>query len=146
MASKCRTSNVDENRFQKMSFLYPRTVTIKRTVSEAVWNGVQEVGDVGYADATQDDVEVDADGEQILYKNICCSIQAEQSGRTKDGLLPSDATTKPMWKILIQPRALPIYSIRDRDIVVDDEGYRHIVTQNYWTGIGYELSVVRLEA
>jgi hypothetical protein len=130
-----------------MSFLYPRSIQVRRLQTAAVQNGVQEVGGIGYAGAEQVDAEYDPlNGEQILFKNICCSIQAEQSGRTKDGLLPSDATSKAMWKILIQPRALPIYSIRDRDIIVDDEGYRHIVTQNYWTGISYELSVVRLEA
>jgi hypothetical protein len=40
----------------------------------------------------------------------------------------------------------PLYSIRDRDIIVDDEGYRYGVSANYWTGIGYQLDCIRLEA
>jgi hypothetical protein len=37
------------------------------------------------------------------------------------------------------------YAIRDRDIVVDDEGYRYGVAQNRWTVFGYRLHCVRLE-
>jgi hypothetical protein len=129
-----------------MSFLYPRLVTIKRTVSEAVRNGVQEVGDVGYAGATQDDVEVDADGEQTLYKNLCCSIQATQVGRTKDGYLPTDATVKPSWLVTIPSSQISKGCIRDRDLIYDDEQYRYIVVSAWWTGLAYDLSCTRLEA
>jgi hypothetical protein len=39
-----------------------------------------------------------------------------------------------------------IYSIRDRDIIVDEEGYRYEVGANYWTQLGYQLSTIREEA
>jgi predicted ATPase len=42
--------------------------------------------------------------------------------------------------------AITIYSIRDRDIIVDDEGYRYEVGANFWTGLGYQVSTIREEA
>ena len=104
------------------------------------------VGGIGYAGAEQTTNVADVDGEIILYKNIPCAIQAEQSGRTKDGYLPTDATLKPLWLIIIPVSALPQYSVRDRDLVLDDEGYRYIVDQNFFSILGYNLSAVRLEA
>jgi hypothetical protein len=41
---------------------------------------------------------------------------------------------------------IEIYDIRDRDIIVDDEGYRYEVSTNFWTGLGYQLSTIREEA
>ena len=112
-----------------MSLLYPRVVEVRRLrrdVTPAVLENFTP--DQGYSGAEQTTVTDDPNGEVTLFKGICCGIQALQSGRTKDGTLPTDATTRPQWKILIQPGALLIYSIRDRDIVIDDEGYRHIVS------------------
>jgi hypothetical protein len=108
--------------------------------------GNQEVGLLGYSGAEQSNSPSDVNGEHILFTNICCSIQAQQTGRTKDGLLPTDVTSKPMWLIIIPQSALPQYSVRDRDIVIDDEGYRYGVASNYWTPLGYNLSCVRMEA
>lgn len=126
-------------------FLYPRTIEIRRTIGEAVINGVQEVGGIGYSGTQQTTVSSDPYREQVLFQNIPCSIQAEQSGRTKDGYLPSDATLKPLWLIIIPSQYLPQYSVRDRDLIYDDEGYRYIVDQNWFTALGYNLSAVRLE-
>lgn len=131
-----------------MSFLYPRTIQVRRLQTAAVQKGIQEVGGVGYSGAEQVEAEYDPlNGEQILYKNVCCDIQAQQTGRTKDGLLPSDATTKPSWLILVPTSSgIPKGGIRDRDILVDDEGYRYITAQAWWTPLSYNLSCVRLEA
>jgi hypothetical protein len=129
-----------------MSFLYSRTISIRRLKTEAVQNQIQQVGLLGYSGAEQSDSPSDASGEQILFNNIPCSIQAEQSGRTKDGYLPTDVTQKPTWLIIIPRSALPQYSVRDRDIVVDDEGYRYGVASNWFTPLGYNLTCVRMEA
>jgi hypothetical protein len=130
-----------------MSFLYPRLVSIRRLNTEAVQNGVQQVGLLGYSGAEQTEAEFDpTNGEQILFKNICCSIQARQSGRTKGTMLPTDIISKPEWLIIIPASQLPIYSIRDRDIIADDEGYRYQVAQNWFAGLSYNLSCIRLEA
>jgi hypothetical protein len=130
-----------------MSFLYPRTIQIRRLRTEAFVDGVDQVGGLGYSGATQDTDESDVDGEQILFKNVCCQIAAHQSGRTKDGLLPTDATMKPLWLIIVPSSScVPKAAIRDRDILVDDEQYRYIVAQAWWTPLSWNLSAVRLEA
>ena len=41
---------------------------------------------------------------------------------------------------------VPKGGIRDRDILVDDEGYRYGVASAWWTQLAYNLSCVRLEA
>jgi hypothetical protein len=137
-----------------MSFLYPRTVQIRRLKTEAVLSasensapeGIQQVGLLGYSGAQQSTSPEDINGELVLFKNISCNIEAQQAGRTKDGYLPSDVTQKPLWLIIIPQSQLPQYSVRDRDIVVDDEGYRYNVASNWWTGMAYDLTCVRMEA
>ena len=133
------------------SLLYPRTIQIRRLKTEAVQGGNkaqagnQIIGLQGYSGAEQAVNKLDPVGEQILFSNISCNIQAEQSGRTKDGYLPTDVTLKPLWLIIIPISELGLGTVRDRDIVVDDEGYRYGVDQNYWTILGYNLSCVRME-
>jgi hypothetical protein len=129
-----------------MSFLYPRMISIRRLKTEAVQNNIQQVGLLGYAGAEQSDSPEDINGELVLFKNIICSIEAQQSGRTKDAYLPTDVTQKALWLIIIPRTALPQYSVRDRDIVVDDESYRYGVASNWFTPLGYNLSCVRMEA
>jgi hypothetical protein len=58
-------------------------------------------------------------------------------------LLPGDVTKRPQWKI--NTIALPLYTIRDRDYLIDDELYRYQVAQNDWTILGYNLDCVREE-
>jgi hypothetical protein len=130
-----------------MSFLYPRTVEVRRLRTVAVQGGVQEVGLLPYGGAEQSDGPEVINGEEVLFKNICCDIQAHQSGRTKGGLLPTDATEKPLWLIIVPTSSgVPKGGIRDRDIIYDDEQYRYIVAQAWWTGLAYDLTCVRLEA
>ena len=58
-------------------------------------------------------------------------------------LLPGDITKRPQWKINTVP--LAVHTIRDRDFIIDDEGYRYMVALNGWTILGYFLDCVRLE-
>lgn len=85
-------------------------------------------------------------GQTILFTAIPASIQASQMGRKKDAALPQDAVWAPTWRIFIPLIALPKGSVRDRDIVIDDEGYRYEVAQAYWNILGYQLVCIRLEA
>jgi len=129
-----------------MSFLFPRTVEIRHLRTDAVVNGQDQVGAIGYAGAEQTTAASDTDGEEVPFKNICCDIRAQQTGRTKDGLLPTDATTKPMWLVIVPPSSgVPKAAIRDRDILLDDEGYRYHVAPAWWTALGWNLSAIRLE-
>lgn len=122
---------------------YPRTVSVRRNKTVA---GVTDaLGAVGYSGAEQGTVSLE--GEIILFSGLIASIQLGAAGRTTvNASLPGDAVSKPIWKVFIPSSAISIYSIRDRDIILDDEGYRYEVAANYWTTGGYELSTVRLEA
>jgi hypothetical protein len=125
--------------------LYPRTVAIHRQKTDGQSSsGTQQVGLQGYS-GRQQNTNVSA-GETVLYTGLPASISPRAAGKIKYGALPADFTEKPQWAVTIPFFALPQYSIRDADIIVDDEGYRYGVTQNVWTVLGYQLAVVRLEA
>lgn len=126
--------------------IYSRLITVSRNKSVAGVN--DSVGNTGYSGFEQG---VGVEGETILYSNLPCVIQLGSSGsrsRTSKGggELPGDAVTKPIWTIFIPANSISIYSIRDRDILTDDEGYRYEVAANQWLNLGYQLSVIREEA
>lgn len=127
--------------------LFPRTVEVHRQKTNAVnSSGVQQVGLQGYSGREQTTAAGDAEGETTLYTGLPAAIFPKAAGKIKNGALPGDFTEKPQWGISIPFTALPQYSIRDADIIIDDEGYRYGVTQNSWTVLGYQLVCVRLEA
>lgn len=83
------------------------------------------------------------DLETPLFSNLPASIQVRSAGRAGRTVLPTDISVRPAWVIYVP--GLPLYSIRDRDIVVDDEFYRYGVGAAAWTIFGYTLECVRLE-
>jgi hypothetical protein len=126
--------------------LYNRTVAVHRSKTNAVSSGgAQEIGLTGYSGREQSTASGDTEGEAVLFTNLPASIQAKSPGRSKGTMLPADVVEKAVWLIFIPAAALPQYSIRDLDIIVDDESYRYGVGQNYWTAAGYQLSCIRLE-
>lgn len=133
-----------------MSLLYPRTVAVHRTSSDAVTTSGSTTsgGLVSYMGRQPQAVASGgAETEQVLFTGLPASIQAKRSGRTRGTLLPADIVEKPEWVIFVPASAISQYDIRDRDIIVDDESYRYMVASNYWTsGFGYQLSCIRLEA
>lgn len=127
------------------SFLYPRTVQVSRSKSAAATSVV--VGLVGYSGMTTEPAPKDPQGETVLFTGIPASIQAARVGRKGSrAALPTDATFEPMWNIFIPPAALALGSVKDRDVITDDEGYRYQVAQAYWNSLGYRLDCIRLEA
>lgn len=121
---------------------YPRTVIISR--NKTVAGSTDIIGNVGYSGTEQ---STGIEGEVVLYSGLPASIQLKAGGRTtKSGELPGDAVTKPVWEIFIPSTDISKDSIRDRDIIMDDEGYRYEVGANYWTAFGYQLSTIRQEA
>lgn len=116
-----------------MSFLYPRVVSITRPV------GSQVVGKAGYQGSSQSN-------EQPVARGIPASIQASSTGRISSAqTVPSAAPGPIHWKIFIPLNALAKGTVRDRDIITDDEGDRYQVEANYWNSLGYRLSAIRLE-
>jgi len=104
------------------------------------------IGGLGYSGAEQSTNPSDAQGEIVLFTGIAASIQSGDTGRKKGKALPSDVFYAPTWYIFIPPTEIAQYSIKDRDIILDEEGYRYEVGQNYWSMAGYKLSCIRLEA
>jgi len=131
-----------------MSTLYPRLVDVHRSKTNATnTSGTQQVGLLGYSGREQSiSSSSDPEGEIILYTGLPANIVARQTGRAKTTFIPSDISERQIWQILIPLTALPQYSVRDRDVIVDDEGYRYMVSQNWFTVLGYQLSCFRMEA
>ena len=125
-----------------MSFLYPRTIAVHRTVTNDPTGTAK--GAVGYAGRVQSPDSAGAGGESVILSGVPATIQSRGVGRVAHGLLAGNITSHPQWRILTRPIAN--HTIRDEDIIVDDEGYRYQVAQNYWTPMGYRLDCVRLEA
>jgi hypothetical protein len=122
--------------------VYPRTVSVLRGTTGAEPNDT--IGGIGYTGDVQ--VANVPNGFVVLFTGLSAAIQIGAVGRTTKNALPSDAVTKPVWNIFIPASSIALYDIRDRDTIVDDEGYRYEVGANYWTGLGYQLSTIRLEA
>lgn len=126
------------------SFLYPRTISIRRANPAAGANDA--VGDVGYSGDVNVVNNSGGPGETVLFTKIPCSIVPDSPGRPSGIGLPMDATSRPRWLVTIPPGTVCDGMIRDRDIFVDDQGYRYEVIQNYWTALGWQIPVLRLEA
>jgi len=122
--------------------IYNRVVDVRRTVTQETQT--PSVGDTGYSGETQDTGTVTGQ-EQVLYTNIPCVISPKAAGRAK-GPLPADLVYKTSWTIGIPVDAIPLHGVRDRDIIVDDEGYRYSVGAAGWTALQWNLECIRLEA
>lgn len=123
--------------------IYDRVVALHRIKTEAG----PAAGTVGLGGYSGPEQGTGPDGEVVLLTGLPCSIQKKASGKTKGAFLPGDIVSKTEWVIEI-PIWAPIarYQIRDRDLLIDDEGYRYDVVSNRWSVFGYQLSTVRLEA
>lgn len=125
-----------------MSLIYTSTIDIHRVKTVAGANDA--IGLTGYSGAEQSPTS--AQGETVLYTGIAASIQSGTTGRKKDSSLPQDAVFAPTWFIFTPANAIAKGGVRDRDIVIDDDGYRYEVAQSQWDILGYKLSCIRLEA
>lgn len=127
------------------STLYPRLIDIRRSKNQATTNSV---GGVGYEGRETSTAFSDPEGEIIIRTGIPCSIDSKGVGRATGAmLLPGNINKHSQWKVTTDPGAnLPLGTIRDNDVVLDDEGYRYQVALNMWTFLGYTLDVIRLES
>jgi hypothetical protein len=128
-----------------VSILYPRTIEVHRNKTVA---GPADtvIGLAGYSGAEASTSPSAPAGEVVLFTGIAASIQAGTTGRKKDSALPQDVVFMPTWDIYVPLSALAKGTVRDRDIVVDDEDYRYEVSQAYFNVLGYKLICIRLEA
>ena len=126
-----------------MSFLYPRTIAVHR-LNTVAGPTDSVIGLTGYSGAVQGGSGTQ--GETVMFSGIPAKIQAAATGRKKDSSLPQDAVFAPSWWIFTPAFALAQYSVRDRDVIADDESYRYQVGQAEWSPLGYKLTCIRLEA
>jgi hypothetical protein len=126
--------------------LYIRKIEIRRAKTVAGLNGTA-IGLTGYSGEQATTDPGSANGETVLFTGVQASIQAGATGKKRgDSALPADAVANPTWDIYLPAGAVPGYgSIRDRDIVVDDVGYRYQVAQAYPNILGWKLNCIRLE-
>lgn len=113
-----------------MSFLYPRTVSVRRP------NPQTGTGAIGYGGET-------AANETQLLAGLPASIQHRSGKGKQGGSLPADAPSRADWYIFI--RAPNLGDITENDIVVDDLGKRYQVIAGYWNSLGYRVSAELLQ-
>lgn len=110
-----------------MSFLYPQTVRIERPVAPA------QIGLQAYS----------APAQRTVIGTFPASIQLKKEVGALAAQLPADVSRRTYWQVFIQA---PNGTMRDRDILTDDQGIRYQVTGAYWTPLGYSALCERLEA
>jgi hypothetical protein len=108
-----------------MSFLYPRTVSIRRPTAQT------GVGALAYSGETEAN-------ESTVATGLRASIQ-HRSGRGQRGYLPADAPNRAEFYIFIPKSDLAEGATTERDIVVDDLGKRYQISAAYWNSLGYRL-------
>lgn len=125
--------------------IYPRTIEIRRVGTNAGPTDTV-IGLAGYSGAEATTSPTNPSDEAVLFTGIPASIQARRFGQKNVGGLPQDIVWAPSWDIFVSAEALAKGSVRDRDMIVDDEGYRYEVGQAYWNRLGWKIICVRLEA
>ena len=124
--------------------LYNRTISIYRLRSPE--SETPSIGNIGYVGAEQFSSDPVAESQQLLYSNVPAMIQSTTVGRASGGVVPTDVSSKPPWLIVIPTYAVPFNLLRDRDIIMDDDGYRYGIGAALWTALGWNLWCIRLEA
>jgi hypothetical protein len=123
-------------------YLYVRTVAIHRPRPPTP----VEVGQISYQGLQQTTAAGDS-GEDIIQTGVACAIQCFGLGKAGGpGITKSDSPGPVQWRIFFSPSALSKGALRDRDILIDDEGYRYDVGAAYWNVLGYRADCIRLEA
>jgi hypothetical protein len=108
-----------------MSFMYPRTISVKRPATNS---GTGAIGYGGELPST----------ETSILSGMAASIQHRSGqGRTVTGL-PADAPKGADWYIFV-PKAAE-GSITENDIITDDLFKRYQVIAAYWNSLGYRVA------
>jgi len=84
-------------------------------------------------------------GESDIVIGIPCAMIGSTGRATGTGETPTDAPGPSRWRIYLPQSAAPKGTIRDRDIVADEENARFQVSASYWSSIGYRVEAIRLE-
>lgn len=109
-----------------MSFLYPRRIRVLRPTSD------RALGATDYGGETRE-------REECLAEDVEAAIQFKSEAPRPQAELPGDTVRRTLWKILIPRDALPIGSVRIRDIIEDDTKVRYQVTAPYLNAMGHSI-------
>lgn len=115
-----------------MSLLFPRTISIRRPNN----NSAPIAGAVGYGGA-------DPLQEAVIATGLSAAIVFDRFGRQDPGNIPTDSKL-PFYIISIAPNQVPIGTIVQNDVVVDDFGKRYQVCGLTETSIGTQLMSMQL--
>lgn len=107
-----------------MSFLYPRTISVRRP---AQTGGVGIVA--GYVAQT-------AAAETVVASAVAASIQAKAAGSHNPADLPADSKGVASWKIFTPRGALADGVVLNRDVIADDLGRRFQIVAAYTHPLG----------
>lgn len=114
------------------SFMFPRTISIRRPN-----NNVSPVaGSVGFGGA--DPVQ-----ETVIASNLAAAITFDRFGRQDPGNIPTDSKL-PFYIISMPPNQIPVGTVVQNDVVVDDFGKRYQVCGLTDTPIGTQLYGMQL--
>lgn len=133
------------------TFLYPRMCSHRRPVSNAVQaerNGVSSFGVLGYGGVAQvTDPDPAGIAEEIIATGLPCDIAPGGSGKATrtGGGLPADSPGPIHWQFTFPKGTFAKGAMKDRDILIDEEGNRYQVVAAYWTPLGYQPKTVRLQ-
>jgi hypothetical protein len=114
-----------------MSFLYPRTIAVKRQPAKT------GVGVLPYG------AQVPAD-ETTIASGLPASIQQARERGAPDGHLPGSESSKAGWNIFVRTPDRTL--ITEHDVIVDDLGNRYTVVAGYWNSLGYRARAELLGA
>lgn len=120
------------------AFIFNRTISVMRPDGEAPPSGVTTVQLGGYSGVT-------AAAETEIYFDLPASIQPRSSVRQHVNSLPSDQRSPYVWSFYLKNGAVPVGGIKNRDIIVDDQGERYQVEASQWTLLGCHIRALMLE-
>ena len=84
-------------------------------------------------------------GERTVISGIPCAIVGTAGRATGTGENPSGPPGPGRWRIYMPQSAFPKGSIKDADILIDEESRRYMVGQASWTNDGYRVEAVTEE-
>jgi hypothetical protein len=117
------------------ALVYNRTIAVHRPVTVAATGGVT-LGDYsGVQDST----------ETVLFTGVKTSIQPRSSVRQHMNALPADARAPYVFSFFFKKRVLFVGDVKNRDILVDDQGERYQVEEVEWTLIGAHIRALKVE-
>ena len=123
-------------------------ISIKRAIANQFDSiGSVSVGAQPYSGVENSTNPLNPNGEQTLFASVPIALVSRAIGKAKGlDITPSDAPGPVQWWAYPSPAAVPQGSVRDRDVLVDQDSYRYQTAGAYWTANGYRLQTIRVEA